>query len=80
MRRVTAQVHYAPDSWRGLAHTYNVRDQFAQLFQYKAVRMIYIIKILFTIVISLAPFMGLFTNFDHTLYAIIYYIIIIICL
>uniref|UniRef100_H2YCX5 Autophagy-related protein 9 n=1 Tax=Ciona savignyi TaxID=51511 RepID=H2YCX5_CIOSA len=36
MRHVVAQVHYAPDSWRGQAHTYNVRDQFAQIFQYKA--------------------------------------------
>ena len=37
MRRVIAEVHYAPDSWRGQEHTYLVRDQFAQLFQYKAV-------------------------------------------
>nr|XP_018666906.1 autophagy-related protein 9A [Ciona intestinalis] len=36
MRQVVAQVHYAPDSWRGQAHTCNVRDQFAQLFQFKA--------------------------------------------
>ncbi|XP_074659348.1 autophagy-related protein 9A-like [Tubulanus polymorphus] len=30
-----AQIHYMPDSWKGNAHTYRVRDEFSQLFQYK---------------------------------------------
>lgn len=37
MIAVLAHVHYMPDSWRGNAHTVHVRDEFAQLFQYKAV-------------------------------------------
>nr|CAD7423592.1 unnamed protein product [Timema monikensis] len=34
---VLAHVHYLPDSWRGQAHTHRVREEFSQLFQYKAV-------------------------------------------
>ncbi len=37
MRAVLAQVHYMPDTWKGNAHTYRVRDEFSMLFQYKAV-------------------------------------------
>ncbi|CAH1789825.1 unnamed protein product [Owenia fusiformis] len=37
MTNVLAQVHYIPDSWKGNAHTFKVRDEFAQVFQYKAV-------------------------------------------
>ncbi|XP_055693720.1 autophagy-related protein 9A [Lutzomyia longipalpis] len=33
---VLAHVHYLPVTWRGKAHTSHVRDQFGQLFQYKA--------------------------------------------
>jgi len=36
MKSVISQVHYAPDTWYGQAHTYRVRDEFAQLFPYKA--------------------------------------------
>ena len=38
MRAVLAQIHYMPDSWKGNAHTYRVRDEFSQFFQYKCVR------------------------------------------
>ncbi|XP_078571343.1 autophagy-related protein 9A-like isoform X2 [Branchiostoma floridae x Branchiostoma japonicum] len=34
---ILAQIHYMPDRWKGQAHTYRVRDEFSQLFQYKAV-------------------------------------------
>jgi len=34
---VLAHVHYLPDSWRGQAHTNRVREEFSQLFHYKAV-------------------------------------------
>ncbi|XP_071487635.1 autophagy-related protein 9A-like [Diadema antillarum] len=37
MQSILAQIHYIPDSWKGEAHTYRVRDEFSQLFQYKAV-------------------------------------------
>lgn len=37
MLEILAEVHYLPDSWRGQAHSTFVRDQFAHLFQYKAV-------------------------------------------
>lgn len=37
MTAVLAQAHYLPDSWRGNAHTTRVRNEFSQLFQYKAV-------------------------------------------
>ncbi|XP_022080013.1 autophagy-related protein 9A-like isoform X2 [Acanthaster planci] len=36
MQSILAQIHYIPDSWKGRAHTYKVRDEFSQLFQYKA--------------------------------------------
>jgi len=38
MRAILAQIHYIPDSWKGNAHTYKVRDEFIQLYQYKVVR------------------------------------------
>jgi hypothetical protein len=34
---VLAHTHYLPDSYRGQAHTNRVRDEFSQLFHYKAV-------------------------------------------
>jgi len=37
MRAILAQIHYIPDSWKGNAHTYKVRDEFTQLYQYKVV-------------------------------------------
>ena len=37
MSAILAHVHYLPSQWRGNAHTNNVRTQFSQLFQYKAV-------------------------------------------
>ncbi|XP_041478449.1 autophagy-related protein 9A-like [Lytechinus variegatus] len=37
IQSILAQIHYIPDSWKGQAHTYKVRDEFSQLFQYKAV-------------------------------------------
>jgi hypothetical protein len=37
MERILAQIHYIPDQWKGNAHTYKVRDEFAQLYQYKCV-------------------------------------------
>lgn len=40
MTAVLAHVHYLPDNWKGQAHTHSVRQEFAQLFQYKAVSQI----------------------------------------
>ncbi|KAK3892909.1 hypothetical protein Pcinc_003249 [Petrolisthes cinctipes] len=40
MRRVLAEVHYLPDHWRDKAHTSRVRQEFSQLFQYRAVHML----------------------------------------
>ncbi|XP_055486384.1 LOW QUALITY PROTEIN: autophagy-related protein 9A-like [Leucoraja erinacea] len=37
LQLVLTHVHYMPDHWQGNAHRYETRDQFAQLFQYKAV-------------------------------------------
>lgn len=37
MTMVLAHVHYMPDSWKDHAHTLRVRDEFSQLFQFKAV-------------------------------------------
>uniref|UniRef100_A0A674E0B5 Autophagy-related protein 9 n=1 Tax=Salmo trutta TaxID=8032 RepID=A0A674E0B5_SALTR len=37
LRVVLAHIHYMPDHWQGNAHRYETRDQFSQLFQYKAV-------------------------------------------
>ncbi|XP_029973421.1 autophagy-related protein 9A [Salarias fasciatus] len=37
LRFILAHIHYMPDHWQGNAHRYETRDQFAQLFQYKAV-------------------------------------------
>ncbi|XP_045604603.1 autophagy-related protein 9A [Procambarus clarkii] len=39
LRRVLAEVHYLPDHWREKAHTSRVRQEFSQLFQYRAVHM-----------------------------------------
>lgn len=40
LRVILAHIHYMPDHWQGNAHRYETRDQFSQLFQYKAVSMI----------------------------------------
>uniref|UniRef100_A0A8C7SPU5 Autophagy-related protein 9 n=1 Tax=Oncorhynchus mykiss TaxID=8022 RepID=A0A8C7SPU5_ONCMY len=37
LRLILAHIHYMPDHWQGNAHRYETRDQFSQLFQYKAV-------------------------------------------
>lgn len=37
MSAVLAHVHYLPMSWRGLAHTSKIREQFGQLFQLRAI-------------------------------------------
>uniref|UniRef100_H2UNM9 Autophagy-related protein 9 n=1 Tax=Takifugu rubripes TaxID=31033 RepID=H2UNM9_TAKRU len=37
LRVILAHIHYMPDHWQGNAHRYETRDQFSQLFQYKAV-------------------------------------------
>ncbi|XP_065340573.1 autophagy-related protein 9A [Cloeon dipterum] len=40
LTKVLAHVHYQPDNWRGQAHTHNVRQEFAQLFQLRAVSLL----------------------------------------
>lgn len=40
MLNILAHIHYIPDHWKGHAHMYKVRDEFAQLFQYKAAYLI----------------------------------------
>ncbi|XP_059490836.1 autophagy-related protein 9A [Neocloeon triangulifer] len=40
MTTVLAHVHYLPDTWRGQAHTNIVRQEFAQLFQLRAVNLL----------------------------------------
>lgn len=37
LRVILAHIHYMPDHWQGNAHRSQTRDEFAQLFQYKAV-------------------------------------------
>lgn len=41
LRVILAHIHYMPDHWQGNAHRYETRDQFSQLFQYKAVSTTY---------------------------------------
>ncbi|XP_070584786.1 autophagy-related protein 9A [Erythrolamprus reginae] len=36
LRVILAHIHYMPDHWQGNAHRYETRDEFSQLFQYKA--------------------------------------------
>ncbi|KAA0713415.1 Autophagy-related protein 9A APG9-like 1 [Triplophysa tibetana] len=36
LKVILAHIHYMPDHWQGNAHRYETRDEFAQLFQYKA--------------------------------------------
>ncbi|ESP03176.1 hypothetical protein LOTGIDRAFT_137839 [Lottia gigantea] len=36
MKNILAHIHYMPEQWKGVAHTYKVRDEFSLLFQYKA--------------------------------------------
>ncbi|XP_067650606.1 autophagy-related protein 9A-like [Haliotis asinina] len=40
MKNILAHIHYMPSHWNGNAHTYKVRDEFALLFQYKAVYLV----------------------------------------
>lgn len=40
MTSILAQIHYMPDHWKGACHTHAVRDQFASLFQYRAVHLL----------------------------------------
>lgn len=35
MQKVTTFTHYLPLRWRGKTHTYNVRDEFADMYQFK---------------------------------------------
>ncbi|XP_076159593.1 autophagy-related protein 9A [Alosa pseudoharengus] len=37
LKVILAHIHYMPDHWQGNAHRYETRDEFSQLFQYKAV-------------------------------------------
>ncbi|ELK36446.1 Autophagy-related protein 9A [Myotis davidii] len=37
LRVILAHIHYMPDNWRGNIHHSQTRNEFAQLFQYKAV-------------------------------------------
>ncbi|XP_043550346.1 autophagy-related protein 9A [Chiloscyllium plagiosum] len=37
LRVILSHIHYMPDHWQGAANRYETRDEFAQLFQYKAV-------------------------------------------
>ncbi|KAJ8255324.1 hypothetical protein GJAV_G00203580 [Gymnothorax javanicus] len=37
LKGILAYIHYMPDHWQGNAHRYETRDEFSQLFQYKAV-------------------------------------------
>ncbi|XP_072324214.1 autophagy-related protein 9A [Scyliorhinus torazame] len=37
LRVILSHIHYMPDHWQGTANRYETRDEFAQLFQYKAV-------------------------------------------
>uniref|UniRef100_A0A182SCU5 Autophagy-related protein 9 n=1 Tax=Anopheles maculatus TaxID=74869 RepID=A0A182SCU5_9DIPT len=55
LRNVLAHVHYLPSSWRGLAHSSNVRDQFELFFQLK---IMYILNELFSPLV--APFVLLY--------------------
>lgn len=43
LKVILAHIHYMPDHWQGNAHRYETRDEFAQLFQYKAVRHAYLL-------------------------------------
>lgn len=60
MQSILAQIHYIPDSWKGQAHTYKVRTQFSQLFQYKIVSELFILlppyPLLYFIPISISFF------------------------
>ncbi|XP_047101234.1 autophagy-related protein 9A-like [Schistocerca piceifrons] len=62
MTAVLAHAHYLPDSWRGQAHTARVRDEFAQLFQYKAV---YVLEELASPLVT--PFVIIFLLRRHAL-------------
>ena len=35
--QVVAYTHYMPNSWRGRTNTYDVRDEFLSLYQFKVV-------------------------------------------
>ena len=37
MQQILAHIHYQPTHWKDKAHTSRVRDEFGQLFQFKAV-------------------------------------------
>uniref|UniRef100_S4RHC0 Autophagy-related protein 9 n=1 Tax=Petromyzon marinus TaxID=7757 RepID=S4RHC0_PETMA len=36
LQAVLAHIHYMPEHWKGIAHKTETRDEFSQLFQYKA--------------------------------------------
>lgn len=55
MYQILAQVHYMPDSWKQHANTFEVREEFVKLFQFKFV---YLLEELFSPIIT--PFVLLF--------------------
>uniref|UniRef100_A0A671T8G2 Autophagy-related protein 9 n=1 Tax=Sinocyclocheilus anshuiensis TaxID=1608454 RepID=A0A671T8G2_9TELE len=58
LKVILAHIHYMPDHWQGNAHRYETRDEFAQLFQYKAVSKVFILEELLSPVIT--PFILIF--------------------
>uniref|UniRef100_A0A8C1QUQ0 Autophagy-related protein 9 n=1 Tax=Cyprinus carpio TaxID=7962 RepID=A0A8C1QUQ0_CYPCA len=58
LKVILAHIHYMPDHWQGNAHRYETRDEFAQLFQYKAVSNVFILEELLSPVIT--PFILIF--------------------
>uniref|UniRef100_A0A674DZM2 Autophagy-related protein 9 n=1 Tax=Salmo trutta TaxID=8032 RepID=A0A674DZM2_SALTR len=59
LRVVLAHIHYMPDHWQGNAHRYETRDQFSQLFQYKAVSSVFILEELISPLVT--PFVLIFS-------------------
>lgn len=47
MRSILRNIHYIPDNWNLNAHTNWVRDEFAQLFQYRFVSTEYLSNFLY---------------------------------
>lgn len=49
MRKMVAFTHYMPRHWRGRCHTYDVRDEFLEMFQYRILLFLQdIMSVLFT--------------------------------
>ena len=45
MYQILAQVHYMPDAWKQHANSFEVREEFVKLFQFKFVNKLYILLI-----------------------------------